>query len=231
MPDQRRHRGPHPRDATLFPPRKLPRLRRAAGDYSWLLDRGYTSSAALTLVGNRFQLQKRQREALLRAVCGRAKSRERRARRITPTGQALLLDGFNLIITVEAALAGGVVLRCEDGLHRDLAQVHSSYRPVTETDSAIALIGEALRPAASVLWLLDAPVSRSGDLAARIRRAGWEVELVPAVDCEIVHRNRVVVSADGPLLDQVAAHVDLTGPIIAALTEAWVVDLTSPPAA
>ncbi len=225
MPDHRRHRGPHPRDTALFRAENAPRLRQAVADYGWLLDRGYASAAALALVGNRFQLHKRQREALRRAACGPQRSRQRRARRVPVAGRSLLVDGFNLIITVEAALSGGLLLRGEDGLLRDLASVHSSYRPVLETDPAIALLGEALRPAAEVLWLLDAPVSRSGDLAARIRRAGWEVQLVPAVDRELVRRATTIASADGPLIDRVPAHVDLTGPIVAALPRAWVLEL------
>ena len=69
MPDSRRHRGPHPSDAMLFGrDDSVQTLRMAAGDFAWLLGRHYAQQAALTLVGNRYQLHRRQRLALSRAV-------------------------------------------------------------------------------------------------------------------------------------------------------------------
>ena len=50
--------------------------------------------------------------------------------------RTLLVDGFNLIITIEVALSGGLVLDCADGTVRDLAGLRGSYHPVDETDGA-----------------------------------------------------------------------------------------------
>src|SRR5207249_4208669 len=107
MPDSRQHRGPHPDDAVLFgQPDVLHTLRLAAGDLAWLLGRQYAPTAALTLVGNHYQLHARQRQALARAVAAPAVAQARRQRHV-PTaalaGMSLYVDGFNQLITIEVA--------------------------------------------------------------------------------------------------------------------------------
>ena len=48
-------------------------------------------------------------------------------------GRPLWLDGYNVLTTIEAALAGGVILAARDGAYRDMASMHGSYRKVAET--------------------------------------------------------------------------------------------------
>src|SRR4029450_9634486 len=89
MPDRRQHRGPHPDDAALFGrPDVLHTLRLAAGDLAWLLGRQYAPSAALTLVGNHYQLHARQRPALARAGAPPAVAPARRQRHAPATALA-----------------------------------------------------------------------------------------------------------------------------------------------
>ena len=175
MPDRRQHRGPHPEDATLFgSPDWVHTLRQAAGDLAWLLGRQYAPGAALTLVGNHYQLHTRQRQALARAVAAPAVARARRQRQVPAAalaGMTLEVDGFNQLITVEVALAGGLLLWGQDGALRDLASVHGTYRTMTDTPRALDALGRSL---ASLLLqrvriLLDAPVSNAGRLAQQMR--------------------------------------------------------------
>jgi hypothetical protein len=121
----------------------------------------------------------------------------------------LLIDGFNLIITVEVALSGGLILDCADGTVRDLAGLRGSYHPVDETDQALELIGRelgALGPAGARIFL-DAPVSNSGRLRARIHDFAhrWpfpvDAELVPNPDA-ILGRGENAVSSDSAILDR-----------------------------
>ena len=70
MPDQRKHRGPHPEDARLFAPALAPTLQKAAADLDWLLSRGYPHKSSLKLVGDRDTLVSRQRIAVGRCACG-----------------------------------------------------------------------------------------------------------------------------------------------------------------
>ncbi len=193
MPDRRSHRGPHPEDARLFAPENHQRLRQATADLCWLISRGYAADSALKLVGDRYNLVARQRTAIGRAACTRQEAERRKAHRVDPDGQrgsTLWLDGYNVLTTIEAALARGVILACCDGTYRDMASMHGSFRRMAETLPALEMIGRALEElgAAECLWLLDRPVSNSGRLAGLIARVAtehgwpWRVALVPDPD-------------------------------------------------
>jgi hypothetical protein len=237
-PDLRKHRGAHPEDRKLFAAEQLPVLRTATSELSWLLTRGYSMKGALKLVGDRYTLTDRQRLAISRAACS-DQSNARRAETQVPTeaaaGEDLVVDGFNLIITVEAALSSGLLMICRDGCIRDLSSVHGSYRAVDETDKAISLIGkslETLRPK-SVAWLLDRPISNSGRLAQRIRDVAnengwnWSVDVLFNPDAEISASNRLVISSDSQVLDASARWVNFNRFLIdKELDESWQIDLS-----
>jgi hypothetical protein len=237
MPDQRRHRGPHPSDHELFAPTELPRLRQATSELSWLFQRGYGQTAALKLVGDHFGLRERQRQALLRCACG-DDALQARARRRVPVaqlgGQTVAVDGFNCLITCEAALSGGLVLRGRDGCLRDLASIHGSYQHVQETEVAVRMLGGVLTDLglAHVRWFLDRPVSNSGRLRGLIEQianaAGWRwtIELVDNPDKAIANGGAVAASSDSWVLDHAAGWVCLPELVIArAGVQAWIVDL------
>ncbi len=238
MPDIRKHRGAHPEDGKLFAADQLPALREAVSELSWLLTREYSIKGALKLVGDRHRLTERQRLAVSRAACSDKSKQRRQATSIEVEGLRgldLIIDGFNLIITIEAALSGGVLLRCRDGSIRDLSSVHGSYRSVNETDIALGLIGNALAALApeTVTWLLDRPISNSGRLARRIHDLGrdrgwmWSVETSFNPDREIVSSQRIVISSDGPLLDQVNRWANFAPHVIEKSVDApWLIDLS-----
>src|SRR5439155_9533497 len=101
-PDSRKHRGPHPEDGALFAPGRLPELRAATTELSWLLTRGFPPAASLKLVGDRHRLAQRQRAAVSRVACSdqhRARRSSSRVRLEGLQGERLLIDGFNLLIT------------------------------------------------------------------------------------------------------------------------------------
>jgi len=237
-PDRRRHRGAHPEDARLFGESWLAALRVAVRELSWLLGRGYRPKSALKLVGDRHNLRERQRLAVARAAC----SDESRARRLrscvgaeTAAGAGLVVDGFNLVITLEAALSGGVLVRGRDGCVRDLSSVHGSYRAVEETERAVLLAGEVLASLgpASVLWLFDSPVSNSGRLAARVRDLAaargwpWEVRAEFNPDRTIVNSDRLAVTSDSNVLDGTARWLNLARLIVERhVSEPWLIDLS-----
>ena len=237
MPDHRTHRGPHPEDARLFAPALHPTLRSAVADVSWLLTRGYAAPSALKLVGDRYGLDARQRQAVARSACTDAQRDARSAKRLRAgdlAGRPMLLDGYNVLTTVEAALGGAVVLRARDGATRDIASLHGTWRKVDETETAAALIGRALAAAGvgPVTWYLDSPVSNSGRLAATLRAVAalggwdWTVELVPNPDAVLAAAAGPVATADSVILDRCTGWYNLAGAVVPAdVPEANVVDL------
>jgi hypothetical protein len=220
VPDQRQHRGPHPEDLQRFAPRHWPRLLVAVEHLSWLLTRGYALPSCLKLVGDRYQLCARQRLAVQRSSCSDQALRDRAERRVPQedvAGRNLVVDGFNLITTIEAALSRGILLRGRDGCIRDMASMHGSYRKVTETVPALRLVAEivgTLQPE-QCCWLLDRPVSNSGRLRRMIEQLAdqlqlrWSCQLVNDADRVLQQSDQIVVSADSAVLDQCGRWVNL----------------------
>jgi len=238
VPDGRRHRGPHPADARLFGPAAWPALRRAAEDLSWLLGRGYATPSALAIVGNRYRLTKRQRVAVSRCAASEEAVTARRRRECRPeqlVGRALWVDGYNVLTTIEAAMAGAVILHARDGCYRDIAGVHGSYRTVEETLPALRLLGEriaAWQPS-ECRWLFDSPVSNSGSLKKLVLeladRAGWpwQVELLHDPDPVLARARAVVATSDSAVLDRCAAWLNLARRVVTtSISDARIVDLS-----
>jgi hypothetical protein len=237
MPDRRTHRGPHPDDERLFAAAMVPRLREATDDLCWLLNRGYTSGSALKLVGDRYDLEQRQRTAVSRCACSNAARNSRRERQLplrSVADQPMLIDGYNLLTTVEAALAGGFVLAARDGCYRDMASMHGTWRRVEETVPAAELIGLFLADtgARCCRWYLDRPVSNSGRLKRILlefsgsKNWPWEVELVDDPDRILATATAPVATADSAILDRCAAWVNLAAEVIRArVPQARVIDL------
>jgi len=238
MPDRRSHRGPHPADAKLFAPKTIPNLQLAVADFSLLLTKGYAEKSALKLVGDKFSLTERQRLAVMRSACSdqHLESRNRRCVAIeNVAGQGIAIDGYNVLITVEAAMSGAFVFKGRDGCFRDLASIHGTYRKVTETIPALDLVGEFLKEigVSEAIWLLDSPVSNSGRLKtligelARDGNWNWEIKLLLSPDAELKKTDLIVASSDSVVLDGCKRWANLATEIIKEkLASIRVIDLS-----
>ncbi|MHC4556643.1 MAG: DUF434 domain-containing protein [Planctomycetota bacterium] len=238
MPDKRTHRGPHPADEKLFTSGAISDLQLALADFSLLLTKGYAEKSALKLVGDKYSLTQRQRLAIMRSACSDQQLVSRNRSRVelkNIAGQSIAIDGYNILITVEAAMSGGLIFKGRDGCFRDLASIHGTYRKVTETIPAVELIGGFLQQigAGNSLWLLDSPVSNSGRLKTLIGELAlknnwsWEIELSLNPDAQLKKTNLIVASSDSVVLDGCKKWVNLASEIIKnKLASAKVIDLT-----
>jgi len=238
MPDTRKHRGPHPHDPELFAEGALPALRTAASDLAWLLSRGYVINSSLKLVGDRYELNSRQRTAVSRCCCSDRELARRQKHQVSANeldGEELWLDGYNVLTSLEASLAGGVILQGRDGCYRDMASMHGSYRKVAETIPAIGMLGELLEEwkVASCRWLLDKPVSNSGRLKTILREAAeehgwnWTIDLVSDPDPLLAGCKQIVATADSEILNQAGRWFNLAREVIdTQVKDVWIVDLS-----
>jgi len=237
VPDTRSHRGADPRDAAGFGPASQPALRAAVLDLSWLLGRGYAPVSALKLVGDRGNLTERQRRAVQRAACTDEARARREATRVSArelAGRVLMIDGFNVLTTIEAALGGAVVLFCRDATYRDIAGVHGTYRKVEETLPALEILASVLADLAvpRVGWLFDQPVSNSGRIRSVVLQIAaehafdWSVDLVNNPDRPLKESSEIIATADSAILDAGPRWFNLARHAIdTACLSAWIVDL------
>jgi len=220
MPDKRKHRGANPKDAELFDTKNMPILRLAAADYSMLLSKDYPQPASLKLVGDKFKLKDRQRLALMRSCCSQIQAAQRKSREVPPdevAGSEILIDGYNILITIEAALSSSFIFIGMDGCFRDLAGLHGTYRKVSETIPAIRLIDDCLAElkVSQITWFLDKPVSNSGKLKKIIeQQTNAKAVLLDSPDKHLKISGKITASSDSIILDNCKKWLNLARYVI-----------------
>ncbi len=173
-------------------------FRASIRDYRTLKERGYPDKASLKLVADRYRLNSQTRNCLFRGVVAPAVSRSRGKKLLSAAKlrrARLGVDWYNVLITVESYLKGYPVFVADDGVLRDSAGVHGSYRPGRVTEPAIRVILDSLGNLglAGVDIYLDAPISNSGKMARDLRERNAFRPPAPAVTVS------VELSADYPL--------------------------------
>jgi hypothetical protein len=228
-------RGYSPEDEHDFKGTALEKLKRAAEDLYFLLNRGYPVKGASTFVGNHFLLSERQRIALTRVVGAEEDIAVRKAKQKQPESMAretVNIDGFNAIIPLEVAQSGSPVFLCMDGTYRDLAGLRGTYGLIDKTNAAIRMILTGLKSLSvkrAVFWL-DAPVSNSGRLKTRIaeiaEEMGFEVgiEIIDNVD-RTLYGLPNVISSDSIILDCCPGWFNLNERIIPGIPGVWIIDV------
>jgi len=200
-------------------------LREAAEDLRYFLNREYPREPCLTLVGNRYQLDRTAREMLRRGVFSADLAAARQEKILSLhhlAGRPLGIDGHNVLITLESAIKGLPLVMADDGFIRDVARLSRAYRQSRRTAGALDLMAQSLARAqvgAVSLWF-DAPMSKSGELARRageiLKSHGLEAaaQAVPVPERELLTFPGPIASRDTHLIDAREEVVDLAGEII-----------------
>ncbi|MBN2250851.1 MAG: DUF434 domain-containing protein [Candidatus Altiarchaeota archaeon] len=193
-------------------------LDHAVSDMKYLLDRGYRKATVLNLILNRYGLSAEHRNFLSRYVYSAEEIRVHRSRLVpieNIRGRSIVADGYNVLITAETILSGGVIVEGMDGLIRDAAGIHSRHRFTEETREAVReILGILVKhKPAEVLFILDARMSRSGELADYVRTQlschdlSGDAVTRKSADHEIKKLKRLTLTSDSAIIrkaDEVA---------------------------
>ena len=151
-------------------------------DLRYLLDHGYPRDSAVNFVSNHYRLPLSERHLLVRCVFSKREAAEHRlkiadARAVR--GKSLGVDGYNVIITLESILTGKKVVLCDDGFVRDLRAIFGKYRASRATERAVEEVLKMVAKArpSKVVMFFDKQISRSGELAGKVRHGLRELGL------------------------------------------------------
>lgn len=216
-------RGRVPEDKNFFSEKSMPILKKAAEDIIYLINNGYSIKNSSVFVGNHYLLSERQRLAVVRSVSSSNQLFEREKNRLEnlPENSIVNIDGFNTIITLEVAFSGSPLFLCMDGCIRDLAGLRGTYRIIDKTENAVFSIGKALsnHKIAKAVFYLDAPVSNSGRLGAKIKdmlkdyEFETEIKVINEVDHQLKKLENVITS-DAIILDNCKSYYNLVKEIL-----------------
>ena len=197
----------------------------AAIDFHYLLNRGYPRKTSLELVGNRYELSFDQRHLLHRGIFSDSDATARKGKKVSLQrlrNKKVAIDGHNVLITVEAALAGRPLVSSNDGFIRDISGLSGNFRKTKLTDEAIRLVLDVLRKARPLysLFLFDAPISKSGLLAYEVReqlrkeRVQGDSLAIKVPEKILLEFSGIVATSDTAIIDRSEAVFDLAGSII-----------------
>jgi hypothetical protein len=191
----------------------------AVKDYRYLRNRCFPDKGSLKLVGDRYELNRLQRNILFRGVV-RADCAAARAAKLVSwekiEKKPFAIDWYNVLITVESYIKGLPVFLADDGLVRDATGLHGSYRMSRITDQAFDKLMQSLceLAASRITVFLDSPIAFSGEMATRIRRRAADVgevdvRVVPSPDYHLKAFDGVVASSDSVIVDNATQVFDL----------------------
>ena len=212
-------RGYLPEYDKLFGEDGIARLREAAVDACFLLNRGYGIKRATMIVQEHYQLAEVQRLCLSRSLASNAEiaARKQNVRKKKDVkGQTVYIDGFNAVIPMESLVSYSPVFKCMDGAIRDMANLKGAYKVIDKTEPAIRLILAQLDKlkVKKAVFHFDLPVSNSGRLKTMIGKlsAEYKVEtevfLIDACDKSFYGLENVV-SGDSVVIDHAKSWVPL----------------------
>jgi hypothetical protein len=200
-------------------------IQKAAQDFRFLLNRGYPRKASLELVGNRYGLTSDERHLLHRGVFSNSDSESRRKKKVSigdVRNKDLAIDGHNVLITVEAGISGRPLVLGDDGFIRDISGISGSFKQTETTEKAIQFIIRAIkkmRPS-QILFLLDAPISKSGGLAEAVRNhlkkenITGDAMAIKVPERILIGFPGVVATSDTAIIDQSQKVLDLAGHVL-----------------
>ncbi|MCC6033489.1 MAG: DUF434 domain-containing protein [Desulfurococcaceae archaeon] len=205
----------------------------ASRDYRYLLDRGYRQKVVLDLITSRYGLSSVERSLLLRCVHSSRDAGLIKGKIVGfVAGHHLIVDGYNVLLTIHSVLEGMNVFLCDDGFVRDLRK---SYRKGVELRllaEAAGLLTSELRylSPGKVTVVLDKNVSYSATHANTLRDllgASTDVILADRADVKVLGGEGVVASSDYVVITRAKKVYDLAGEIIKKHFKEKIIDLAS----
>jgi hypothetical protein len=208
--------GPYLREKLLKPARDIRSLLR------W----GYPKFATISFVATHSQLSIEERYILTRVIMPPDRVVSRINKKVACTDikdKDLLLDGYNVLLSVDSLLKKEPLWFCDDGYIRDTRYYFSKSKQAEDIEESLDLVLKFLSEAypKSALFLLDAQISRSGELAGLIRRKmkeygiPGEARTSKTADFELKseggnsEKYLIVATSDGIVIDSVMQVLDI----------------------
>ena len=205
----------------------IEKLTKPAHDIRYLLARGYSINAAIRFVSDHYRLAESERHILVRVVRPPEIAAARRKKRLACTDidglrineRDVLIDGYNVLITIESMLKNETLWLGDDGFIRDTRGVFRNYNTTDVTykavDEMLLFLSECKVRSANVL--LDTQMSKSGQLARYIDNRFHVYSLNGSartsrhVDFDLKNAGKgiVVATADGVVIDAATDVVDI----------------------
>jgi len=202
------------------------KLLKPARDIRSILRWGYPKFATIRFVAEHSRLSAEERHILSRVIVSPKKEVSRIRKKIacdSINNRDLLLDGYNVLLSVDSLLKNEPMWFCDDGYIRDTRYYFGKKNQAEDLEEALDSVLEFLSEASlkSVSFLLDSQISRSGELAGFIRRKIENYGILgdaytsKTADFDLKReggnseKNLIIATSDGIIIDSVRQVLDI----------------------
>ncbi len=176
----------------------------AAKDYKYLLNRGFPQKASLDFVSARYRLSRSERNLLMRCVHRDIDLEVIKRRTVSNVrGVDLVIDGYNVFLTVASAIEKLPLFLCDDGFIRDIRSTYTKDFSSPTIKEAIENVIKAIEllGVGSALVVLDKNISWSARHAEFLAQTyGVPTVTATKADIAVIGSGRVVCSSDFVIL-------------------------------
>jgi hypothetical protein len=186
----------------------------ATKDYFYFVEKDYPQKATIKLIGDRYRLNGLERSVLLRGIIKKNIANERKKKILKESeiiDQMLLIDCYNVLITISSYLNGNFFYISNDGFLRDSTESHGKIKNNEMISRSLNLMFKYFieKKIKRVEIYLDSPVSYSKELSKKIYQLFKEYKiigecfLVKSADYHLIHNNNGICStSDSIIIDK-----------------------------
>ncbi|RLF07749.1 MAG: hypothetical protein DRJ64_02430 [Thermoprotei archaeon] len=211
----------------------------AIEDFFYLINRGYKRNRSLDFVTARYKLGRLERFLLYRSIFDYKTSRIRRKKMVDHReirNKELLIDGFNVLSTIQSSLFRDVLVRGTDKIVRDLAaysrKIKVSKYLLTSLLCLLSYISKV--SPRRILIVFDSQVSRSSSILFFAKYFSEKMGIVcegrleQKTDKYIIDHGKdyIIASSDSVIIDNVPLIFDLGGKIAEIISMESIIDLS-----
>lgn len=219
-------RNPRENSIDFSIPSTREKLLKPARDIRSILRWGYPKFATIRFVADHAQLSVEERHILTRVIMPPEEVIFRIRKKVACKDikdKHILLDGYNVLLSVDSILKKEPMWFCDDGYVRDTRYYFSKAKQAENIEKALDEVLKFLSEnhPKSLTFLLDAQISRSGELTGLIRRKmkekgiSGEARTSKTTDFELKTAGKrsgndfIVASSDGVVIDAVSEVLDI----------------------
>lgn len=187
------------------------KIKEAAYDLRFLLNRNYRKELAIDFISKKYSLNNFERSILYRGILKEGEAKLIKSKKINLeqlNNKRVIIDGYNVLNTIKNIQTNQLVIRCDDGVIRDISEIHYGFKLDELSIKALNKIIKILNDLSinEAIFYYDSMVSKSGELASLTRKI-MEKEKIngtakaeKGIDSKIIKEKGVVFSSDSIIL-------------------------------
>lgn len=196
-------------------------LIEAIKDYTYFIEKNYPYKPIIKIISDKYRLSGVQRTILQRGLTKRSDASSRKMSLVNENkvkDNILLVDTYNVLITIKSYIDGNFLFIGNDGFLRDTSESHGQIKSIEKMKKPCKLLMDFLKTLKTkeIYFYLDSPISNSKKLKDHIKilldeyNIGGDSEVVRSPDHVLSNsKEGIAATSDSVIIDRNGMIFDL----------------------